>query len=168
MQNALFKLPFVTKMTQRRTTTWTLYAVGLAAALVLAGCGDGGEAVPVTSPPTQATSEPNSTPSPTTTASATATARPSSPTAAGRWLSVTVTGRKVTPAPATIDLKVGETLTVTITSDHDDELHAHGFEVEEALKAGVPSTITLKGTEPGVFEVETHHPALRLFQVAVR
>jgi hypothetical protein len=81
---------------------------------------------------------------------------------------VTVTGRTVTPPPAQVDLPVGQTLTLTVTSDHDDELHAHGFDVEVPLKAGVPATITLTGKEPGVFEVETHEPALTLLTVAVR
>lgn len=91
----------------------------------------------------------------------------SSTTAAGRRISVTVTGTTITPSPATIPLGVGETLALTITSDHDDNVHAHGFEVEKVITAGVPVTLELTGTLPGVFEVEMHHPALTLLQVAV-
>ena len=133
------------------------YAGGLALALALTACGagqGGSQAQPATAA-TPGTSAP-------TTASATIA------TPAGRTLEVTITGKQVDPPPATIDLPVGETLTVTITSDHDDELHAHGFEVEGELRAGVPTTVVLRGAEPGVYEVESHHPALRLFQVAVR
>jgi plastocyanin len=79
-----------------------------------------------------------------------------------------VTGSAVTPAPAQVDLPVGQTLTLVVTSDHDDQLHAHGFEVEEDIKAGVPATIALTGKDPGVYEVELHHPALTLLTVAVR
>ena len=39
---------------------------------------------------------------------------------------------------------------------------------EAELKAGVPTTVRLTGTEPGVYEVETHEPALTLLTVAVR
>ncbi len=74
----------------------------------------------------------------------------------------------MTPPPAQVDLPVGATLTLTVTSDHDDELHAHGFEVEQNIKAGVPTTITITGKDPGVFEVELHEPALTLLTVAVR
>ncbi len=74
----------------------------------------------------------------------------------------------MTPAPTTVDLAVGQTLTVVVTSDQDNELHAHGFEVKADLKAGQPSTITLTGTTPGRFGVETHHPSLTLLTVAVR
>ena len=69
-------------------------------------------------------------------------------TAAGT-IAITVTGRTVTPAPAQVDLPVGQTLTLVVTSDHDDELHAHGFEVEEDIKAGVPTTVALTGKEAG-------------------
>ena len=57
-------------------------------------------------------------------------------------LVVTVTGTTVTPAPAQVDLRIGEALDLTVTIDHDDELHAHGFgDIEEQLKAGVPTTV---------------------------
>ena len=83
-------------------------------------------------------------------------------------LEVTVTGTTVTPAPAQVDLSIGSTLELVVTSDHDDEVHAHGFDVEAALEAGTPTTLHLTGTEPGVYEVETHEPALTLLTVAVR
>lgn len=83
-------------------------------------------------------------------------------------LEVTVTGTTVTPAPAQIDLPVGSTLELVVTADHDDEVHAHGFEVEAPLEAGVPTTLRLTAREPGVYEVETHEPALTLLSVAVR
>lgn len=83
-------------------------------------------------------------------------------------LEVTVTGSTVTPAPAQVDLPVGSTLDLVVTADHDDELHAHGFNVEAPLKAGVPTTLRLTAKDPGVYEVETHEPALTLLSVAVR
>ena len=88
--------------------------------------------------------------------------------APGGAIAITVTGSTITPAPAQVDLPVGQTLTLVVTSDHDDQLHAHGFEVEEDIKAGVPATIALTGKDPGVYEVELHHPALTLLTVAVR
>jgi plastocyanin len=83
-------------------------------------------------------------------------------------LEVTIAGTTVTPAPAQVELPVGSTLELVVTSDHDDELLAHGFDREATLKAGVPATLRLTATEPGVYEVETHEPALTLLSVAVR
>lgn len=79
-----------------------------------------------------------------------------------------VTGTSVDPAPARVDLAVGETLTIVVTSDLTDRVHAHGFEVEQDLPAGRPTTLTLTGTQTGLFEVETHESGLTLLTVAVR
>ena len=132
----------------------TVAALGLA---VVAACGG--------STPASGSGTPGAS------ASASASTSPTggaSGTATGRTLTVTVTGKQVTPAPATVDLAVGETLTLTVTSDHDDQLHAHGFEIERDVKAGVPTTVVLKGAEPGLYDVEMHHPELKLLSVAVR
>jgi hypothetical protein len=147
------------------------YAAGAALALAVTACG-GDTATPGLSP---AASSSETTPAASSSATTTpavpkspTTPPPAKDTPAGRVIDVTITGRKVTPAPTTVDLTVGEKLTLVVTSDHDDELHAHGFDVESTLKAGTPTTVTLTGTEPGLFEVETHEPALRLMMVAVR
>ena len=79
-----------------------------------------------------------------------------------------MTGRQVTPAPARVDLATGARLRLVITVDHDDEVHVHGFDVEREVTAGKPVTLDLTGGEPGLYEVETHHPSLRLLQVLVR
>ena len=89
-------------------------------------------------------------------------------TGAVKRLEVTITGTTVTPPPAQVEVPVGTTLELVVTSDHDDELHVHGFDDEATLKAGVPTTLRLTGTEPGVYEVETHEPALTLLSIAVR
>ena len=150
------------------------YAALLALALSVTACGgsgDGGEPTGQTSPATSSSATTGSaTPSATTPPSAKTptTPPPARDTPAGRTIAITVQGKKVTPAPQTVDLGVGESLTLVVTSDHDDEIHAHGFEVEGRLRAGQASTITLTGKEPGLYEVETHEPALRLLMVAVR
>jgi hypothetical protein len=74
----------------------------------------------------------------------------------GRTIASPVKGRGTPPRPG--GPAAGETLTLTVTSDHDDELHAHGFEVEVPVKAGVPTQVNLAAKDPGVFEVELHEP----------
>lgn len=85
-----------------------------------------------------------------------------------RTLTISVQGQKVSPAPTRISLSRGQTLRLVITSDHADQVHAHGFEMEAALVPGRPTTLDLTGSQPGLYEVETHHPALTLLQVLVR
>jgi hypothetical protein len=150
----------MTKMT--RLKRHLALPLGLTAAVVLASCGqtDSRAAAPTTAPPdTQgqatATRAPSSAPS------------VSSSQSAGQRVEITVKGKQVTPSPHSIPIKVGETLTIAVTSDHDDQLHAHGFEIEKDIKAGQPLVFTVKGAKTGLFEVELHHPALRILQVAV-
>lgn len=82
---------------------------------------------------------------------------------------ITITGREVTPAPEQVPLAPGEVLRLVVTSDVPNELHVHGLgDVETELVPGRPTTVELVGTEPGVYEVETHSPQLQLLQVAVR
>ena len=89
-------------------------------------------------------------------------------TGAVKRVEVSVTGSTVTPPPAQVEVPIGTTLQLVVTSDHDDELHAHGVDAEATLKAGVPTTLTLTPTEPGVYVVETHEPPLTLLSIAVR
>jgi uncharacterized lipoprotein YajG len=130
-------------------------AFGLSAALVLTSCSQNGP----TSSPTPSTSAP--TPAQTSTSASTSTP-------GIRRIDITVTGKQVTPTPAVVNINVGESLTIAVTSDHNDQLHAHGFEIEKDIKAGQPLVITVTGAQTGVFDVELHHPALRILQVAVR
>lgn len=87
---------------------------------------------------------------------------------ANKSFQVTVKGSSVTPTPTTIQLKAGQVLRLTVTSDHDDELHAHGFNQETEIKAGQQATLELSTNVPGTYEVEMHHPSLRLLKVLVQ
>ncbi|MGN6613075.1 MAG: hypothetical protein ACTHLJ_14985 [Angustibacter sp.] len=109
------------------------------------------------------------TASPATGASSSATtASPSASPAADQTVEIAVRGKQVTPAPHRVEMSSGQTLRLIVTTDHDDELHAHGFDVERQLVAGQPTTVDLTGAPPGLYEIETHEPELRLLQVVVR
>jgi hypothetical protein len=146
-----------------------LVASGLLAATLLGGCAQAPEgaadATPGTTTPGTTTADAGSA------GSASPTTPATTPPPTGdeeRVVEVSVTGRTVTPAPDQLDLAVGETLVLEVTADVDTQIHAHGFEVETDVPAGVPTRIELTGTAPGVYEVELHHPDLLLVQVAVR
>lgn len=85
-----------------------------------------------------------------------------------RVISVTIHGKGVSPSPGDVQVPLGTTVRLVVTSDHEDELHAHGFEVERTLKAGSPTTLDLKAANPGVYEIETHHPPLTVMRLVIR
>jgi hypothetical protein len=134
--------------------------VALAGVLAATGCSssDNGTAASTTSSPTSSSTSATSTSS---------TAQTQTPPNT-KVIRVTITGKQVTPAPGDVDLPLGHTLRLIVTSDHDDELHAHGVNIEKTLKAGQPLTLDLKPTQSGVYEVETHHPPLTLMHIVVR
>jgi hypothetical protein len=72
---------------------------------------------------------------------------------------ITVAGGQVTPNGEKLDVRVGQQVVLNVTSDEDDEIHAHtggdGYELE--VKAGVPATGTFTLDSAGSFEVESHH-----------
>lgn len=141
--------------------------VVLAAAVLLAATGCGEEQPPAVgataSAPTPGPASPDAAGTP-----AAPTGEATTGTSDVRTLEVVVSNGEVSPPPGQVDLAVGESLRLVVTSDSDSELHAHGFEVSADVPAGKPTTIDLTGTAPGVYEVELHHPDLLLLQVAVR
>lgn len=128
---------------------------GAAATLVvcfaLVACG--GPAEPGLAPSTPSTSSPTvsaGTPDPT----------PSADSADRVVVDITISDGKVTPNGEKVDVAVGQEVELNVTSDADDEIHAHtddaagyGLEVE----AGVPVTGRFTVASAGSFEVESHH-----------
>lgn len=114
--------------------------IALVLGLALAGCGG------TTSP---------ADPSPPASSSSAGTAAPADTIT----LDITIAGGQVTPNGQKIDARVGQRVVENVTSDVDDEIHAHtggdGYELE--VKAGTPVTGGFDLTTPGSFEVESHH-----------
>ena len=74
-------------------------------------------------------------------------------------INITIGNGKVDPSGKKIDVSVGQQVILQVTSDQDDEIHAHtggnGYELQ--VKAGQPTTGTFTVPSPGSFEVESHH-----------
>lgn len=100
----------------------------------------------------------------TTTGTAAASASPSDsvPT-----YTITVTGKKVSPAPATVQITANTKVRLVVTSDVANELHLHGVDVEKPLPAGTATTVEVSYPTPGTYEVETHEPSLLLLRFQV-
>ncbi|GAA3696083.1 hypothetical protein GCM10022204_10050 [Microlunatus aurantiacus] len=142
----------------------SLAAAALVVCLGLAACG--GPTEPGSTPSSSSTGA-TATPSATTPSPATAStpaadpgsATPSADTADRVVVDITIADGKVSPSGEKVDVAVGQEVQLNVTSDVDDEIHAHtdsadGYALE--VKAGVPTTGRFSVTSAGSFEVESH------------
>jgi hypothetical protein len=147
----------------RTVRTAVFAAVGLV--LVAGGCA---------SEPDQATTAPATTAGTVVaTASATTAAGvgPSSTPPSGRaevTITVSISGKAVSPPPGRVKVAVGQTVRIEVSSDHDDTVHVHGYDIETSVTPGTPATIIFIADRSGIFEVESHHPATLLTELLVR
>jgi hypothetical protein len=81
-----------------------------------------------------------------------------SPPADALLLTILESGGKVTPNGQKLNVRVGQQVTLDVTSDRDDEIHAHiggdGYELK--VQAGVDTTGSFTLDSAGSFEVESH------------
>lgn len=140
--------------------------VGLAGAGLVAACSGSPAATPspdTSAAPSSATSSaaPSASTSASSASSPSASTTPSAETtpAGALVIDITLADGKVTPNGTKYDLKVGQTVVLNVTSDHDDEIHVHSEpEVEIEVTAGVPASTQFVAEQSGSFEVEAHHP----------
>jgi len=81
--------------------------------------------------------------------------------------SVVVAGGTVVGGVPRFEVSVGDLARVIMTSDVDDEVHLHVYNLVVTVDAGVPTVLDLEATVPGVFEAELHHAGFRVFELQV-
>jgi heme/copper-type cytochrome/quinol oxidase subunit 2 len=131
--------------------------VAVAGLLILSGCASGSTA----ERPTTSSSAPASTSS----------QPPSSPTSDAierTVVNVAVKDGKVSPKTHRVKVAKGTQVRLMVTSDVDDEVHVHGYEIEKEVLAGQTVTIDFTADQTGVFEVESHESNLQLIQLEVK
>ncbi|MCU1677056.1 MAG: hypothetical protein JWM93_1814 [Frankiales bacterium] len=71
--------------------------------------------------------------------------------------------------PGMIKMKVGETVELRIATDRAVTVHAHGFNVEQAIKAGDTASVILTATASivGGWPVEDHVKDVEIVTVQV-
>ena len=74
-------------------------------------------------------------------------------------IDITIKDGQVQPNGEKINVTKGQTVVLNVTSDADDEIHAHtsgdGHELE--VRAGKPAKGQLVAADTGSYEVESHH-----------
>lgn len=72
---------------------------------------------------------------------------------------ITISGGQVTPNGEKIAAALGQEVVLQVTSDEADEMHAHtggdGYELE--VPANQATTGSFTPSQPGSFEIESHH-----------
>lgn len=74
---------------------------------------------------------------------------------------------KVSPNGDRFALAKYTILRLKITSDRNDEVHVHGYDVEIPVKAGASVTKDITLEQVGRFEIESHDPPLTILQLVV-
>lgn len=83
-------------------------------------------------------------------------------------LTVKITPSGVEPSGKQFDVAKGQLVKLTATSEQDDELHVHGYDIAEQIGPDKPVNVEFTADKVGRFEVESHHPARIIALLNVR
>jgi hypothetical protein len=154
-----------------RHLTGAITLVAVLGVVGVAGCGgDDGAADEPADDAAATTSAPSTTAAVPTTGPSTSTGAP--PTTvpgpeADVVLEVVVEGGSVVAGGGRASVPLGSSVALVVTSDVDEEIHLHGYDVELPLAAGVPGVLAFTADIPGVFEVELHGSGLGIWDLQI-
>ena len=80
---------------------------------------------------------------------------------------MTVAGGEVVDGVQRVRVPIGEEVTIRVVSDADDEVHVHGYDIEQPVTAGQPADITFTADLGGVWEVELHDLDVAIVELEV-
>lgn len=142
----------------------------LAAALLVAACGDDDTTTTADDTVVEDTTTTSTTVDDdgddTTTSTTAAPTTTTLPGGADQVIEVTVAGDSVENG-GRHEVAVGDTVALVITSDVEDEIHVHGYDLYADIGPAGPATVLVEATIPGVWEVELHDSGLLLVELAV-
>jgi len=69
---------------------------------------------------------------------------------------IQIRGGEVAGGPPEVTAKHGDTVVIVVSADAPNELHLHGYEVEQTAKPGQPARFEFKANAEGEFELESH------------
>ena len=89
------------------------------------------------------------------------------PAATSGAATITVKDAKPVGGIKKVTYNKGDTIDLTIKSDTADEVHFHGYDVGEDVKAGGSVSFDVPATITGVFEVELESRAEQIAEITV-
>lgn len=69
---------------------------------------------------------------------------------------IRIRGGEVVGGAPNITVKNGDVVRIAVSSDAPDEIHLHGYDIEEEVEPGRPARFRLKANLEGSFEIESH------------
>ena len=88
--------------------------------------------------------------------SAAGTTAPASTGPTGTVITVKYAGGKVSGNTGRTKIKVGQPVTVSVTSDSKQQVHIHGADILFDVAAGTTASKTFTENAPGIYEIELH------------
>lgn len=87
--------------------------------------------------------------------------------AAVRQITIRVTGGRVEPPPGRVDVRQGQQVRLTVTSDRADEIHVHLYDLKREIPAGGTATLQFTADVAGLAEVELEKAQKQLVQLVI-
>lgn len=72
----------------------------------------------------------------------------------GQQVTLSVTVKGTTMEPEQLVVKQNDQVTMTVTTDRDEEIHLHGYDISLQARAGQPVTRTFRADKTGSFDIE--------------
>jgi FtsP/CotA-like multicopper oxidase with cupredoxin domain len=69
---------------------------------------------------------------------------------------IVLTGHAANGGAADIEVTKGEMVRFEVKSDAPDEIHVHGYDIEQEVGPGEPARFSFKADIEGIFEIESH------------
>lgn len=97
------------------------------------------------------------------------TSEESAPKDGGEPAVLTIVVRNGEPVGGVTELEydAGEQVRFRVRSDAADEIHVHGYDVEEEIPAGGTATLSFPADIEGIFEVELHESEAQIAELRV-
>ena len=69
---------------------------------------------------------------------------------------ISVKGGVIADDVKSIEVAKGDTVRIVVSSDVEDEIHLHGYDIEKEAAPGKPARFEFKADVEGAFELESH------------
>ena len=73
-----------------------------------------------------------------------------------RTTRIRLVGHAVEGGVKSIEVEKGERVRIVVTSDLADDIHVHGYDIEQPVGPGAPYAFTFRADIEGIFEIESH------------